>query len=155
MAKMTLSVSDDLYKRIEQHGIQKTSDSVNWSKLFQDAVERFFEIEERAIDTDIPLDIIQKVIEELAFDSEKLSLEFGKDIFIEWIKKSGNTKHLFSISQTDETYVELYNKFGNIIGPIEEYEKSFKDAILDRDMFAKGFVSTAKVMVNTIKKIGR
>lgn len=154
MAKRTLSVPDELVERIEQYneaGIQ-----VNWSKLFQDALERFFEIEERARDTNIPLYIIQKVIEELEFESEKLSLDFGKDLFFEWIIKKGNAKHIFSISQIPETYLDLYNKFGDIIEPIEEYEKYFKDKyganIFDRDVFAKGFISTAKTLVKKLEK---
>lgn len=157
MANITLTIPEDLENRLKKYP------QLNKSEMFRDIAEIRLKIieETETFKEKIPIEVLIKLHKEIEETSIIESLEFGKDIFLEWIIKNDNSKYLFyvaAIPESNHMFEDLYAKFGEYIGPIEEYEKEFEighNIIFDRETFSKGFISIAKFTIERLRSTKR
>lgn len=154
MQNISLVIPEDLDKRIiTSYGKHY---HINKSEFIRDAIEDKLKILESIKDirkislSNIRADIIVELYNKIKIMSLHASFEFGKDLFLSWINDNDNSKYLFliaEISESDHMLEDVYEKVGEYLSPIAEYERLFgeeHETVFDINAFSDGFISTAK-----------
>lgn len=149
MPTITLTIPESLDKKLRR------LPELNKSELFVKVLKKKLDILEQLeeIEKDIPVDILLKIAE----GSKADSLEFGRQMFFEWIKEDNNSRYIFAISNIsdDESIFDNLNKVTKKSLPFHIYKEEFEEeigAIFIKEEFARGFVLAARSTVSLLKE---